>query len=244
VGAGIGMILKTANGGSSWQTVNTGSQNLLISLDFVNTNVGWAVGTFGEIQKTTDGGNTWQTQTGVFPPDWLYSVTFLDENTGWTVGFDGKVQETDDGGATWALQTSGTPYQLNSVCFVDKLHGWAVGENGTILKYALGITSVGDNEIVYNQPSDFILYDNYPNPFNPSTTIKYSLPIQSKVTLSIYNILGQEIRTLVDEVQSSGIKTISWNGRDNHGKQVSSGIYLYRIQSGVFTATKKMVLVE
>ncbi|MEJ2535783.1 MAG: T9SS type A sorting domain-containing protein [Calditrichia bacterium] len=93
-------------------------------------------------------------------------------------------------------------------------------------------------------PKTFYLAQNYPNPFNLETVIKYSLPIQSKVTLKIYNVLGEEVRTLVDEVQTLGLRTINWNGQDNHGKPVSSGIYLYRIKAGVFTATKKMVLVE
>jgi len=243
-GGSYGMIFKTADGGSNWQTISTGSQNLLISLDFVNANVGWTVGTFGEIQKTTDGGNTWQNQTGVFPPDWLYSVSFLDENTGWSVGFDGKVQKTEDGGATWTLQTSGTPYQLNSVYFVDDLHGWAVGENGTIIKYALGITSVGGNQIVYEKPSDFMLFDNYPNPFNPSTTIQYEIPKTARVVLIIYDMLGREVKTLVNRVQSPGQKSVIWDGTDQSGNLVSSGIYLYQLQSGEFTESKKMILMK
>ncbi|NIT59420.1 MAG: T9SS type A sorting domain-containing protein [Aliifodinibius sp.] len=88
------------------------------------------------------------------------------------------------------------------------------------------------------------MHQNYPNPFNPETTIKYSLPAQSKVTLKIYNILGEEIRTLVDEVQTLGAKTVSWDGRDNHGKQVSSGIYIYSLKTSKTVLSKKMFLIR
>jgi len=88
----------------------------------------------------------------------------------------------------------------------------------------------------------FMLYPNYPNPFNPSTTIQYQIPKRSKVALRIYNIMGQEIRTLVSGYESAGLKSVIWDGRDNKGNKVTSGIYLYRIQVDNFIKTKKAVL--
>lgn len=241
--ADIGMVLKTIDGGSNWQTIVTGSQNLLTSLDFVNVNVGWAVGTFGEIQKTTDGGNNWQNQTGVFPPDWLYSVCFIDENNGWTVGFDGKVQNTKDGGANWSPQTSGIPYQLNSVCFVDQMHGWAVGENGIIISTISSTTGIDENIVPpQNQPDEFILYNNYPNPFNPNTTISFNMPSANNAILEIYNLLGQKVRELANGFFSAGKHEVIWDGTNSVGTKVSSGIYFYALQSGDVKIIKKMLL--
>ncbi len=80
-------------------------------------------------------------------------------------------------------------------------------------------------------PENFLIMRNYPNPFNSATTIEYNLQKSSKVILKIYNTLGQEVRTLIDKFQSYGIKSVVWDGMDNSGKKVSSGVYVYRIQS-------------
>jgi hypothetical protein len=93
-------------------------------------------------------------------------------------------------------------------------------------------------------PDQFVLYANYPNPFNPETIIKYQLPELLPVTLKIYNLLGQEIRTLVDEVQRSGVYEIRWDGKDDIGRSVASGIYVYRLQAGSTVAVKKMIMLQ
>jgi hypothetical protein len=80
-------------------------------------------------------------------------------------------------------------------------------------------------------PGDCKLHQNYPNPFNPTTTIHYDLPKASRVVLKVYNVLGEEIRTLVDENQTAGYKSAIWNGKNNFGQPVSSGIYIYRLQA-------------
>ncbi len=93
-------------------------------------------------------------------------------------------------------------------------------------------------------PQKFELYQNYPNPFNPSTSIMFDLPSDEFVTLKIYNIIGQEVRTLVNEFKNAGRYTITWDGKDNTGKLVPSGIYFYRITAGNFSKTLKMVLTK
>lgn len=103
-------------------------------------------------------------------------------------------------------------------------------------------TSVGDNPIFV--PERFLLQQNYPNPFNPSTTIEYELPQDSQVILKIYNVLGQEVRVLLDENQSAGLKTVRWDGRNDSGKTVGSGVYLYRIQAGDKIQSRKMLLLR
>lgn len=97
-------------------------------------------------------------------------------------------------------------------------------------------------------PKDFSLGQNYPNPFNAGTTIKYEAkPTSSpfdKVSLKVYNILGQEVRTLVEEPQGVGFYTVDWDGTDNRGGKVASGLYFYRLAAGEFTQTRKMALVK
>jgi immune inhibitor A len=108
---------------------------------------------------------------------------------------------------------------------------------------------VADGEQIAVLPKCFELNQNYPNPFNPTTTISYSLRNISgqgipNTTLKIYNLLGQEVRSLVDRRELPGNYTIEWDGRDNMGKQVASGVYFYRLQRGADQETKKMVLLK
>jgi len=93
-------------------------------------------------------------------------------------------------------------------------------------------------------PAEFSLSSNYPNPFNPETRISYFIPRVSHVKLQIFNILGHKIRTLVDEDQAAGRKGVLWDGRDDQGEQVASGVYLYRLQAGDLSESKKMVLMR
>ena len=93
-------------------------------------------------------------------------------------------------------------------------------------------------------PEKFELFQNYPNPFNFGTLIKYALPEESNVRLVIYNLLGQKVKELVEKTQSPGYYTIYWDGKDNRGENVGSGIYFYRIQTGSFTKTAKMSLLK
>ena len=95
-----------------------------------------------------------------------------------------------------------------------------------------------------NTPRSFSLKQNYPNPFNPETVIEYNLPKGCRVEIDVYNILGQKVRTLLEEHQNAGRHRVLWDGRDEKGKEVSSGIYLYRIKASEFSQTKKMVLLR
>ncbi len=98
--------------------------------------------------------------------------------------------------------------------------------------------------IFVTRPERFDLQQNYPNPFNPKTNIEYQLPEEVRISVKIYNIMGQEVRTLVDEVKKAGYHSIVWNGLDNSGVAVSSGIYYYRMVTGAYVETKKMVLLR
>lgn len=93
-------------------------------------------------------------------------------------------------------------------------------------------------------PNKFALHQNYPNPFNPTTTIRYALPADARIVLTVYNAAGQQVKTLVNALQSAGEKTIQWDGIDDRGEKVSSGIYLYKLKAGNFIQTRKMILMK
>ncbi len=108
-------------------------------------------------------------------------------------------------------------------------------------KYSIALTPVSVKE---ETPANFQLYQNYPNPFNPSTTIPFSLNEAGFVNLSIYNIAGQKVRTLVNNYHSAGSHTITWNGLDDSGKSVAAGLYIYQIKFGDAVESRKMLLID
>ena len=97
---------------------------------------------------------------------------------------------------------------------------------------------------IHSIPEQFTLSQNYPNPFNPSTEIEYGLPKISSVQLSIYDILGRNVITLVDGIQDPGYKIIQWNGRDNMGKKMGAGMYFYSLKVGSVIKTRKMIFLK
>jgi hypothetical protein len=108
----------------------------------------------------------------------------------------------------------------------------------------LDVTILSKEETAEAVPQDFALLQNHPNPFNPETEISYVLPNACRVELSVCNLLGRRIRTLVDEDQAAGHKTVRWDGADEEGNQVASGVYFYRIKAGDFTEARKMILMK
>ena len=95
-----------------------------------------------------------------------------------------------------------------------------------------------------NLPDNYKLFQNYPNPFNPTTTIKYQLTKESDVRLTVYNSLGQVVKTLVNTHQPAGNYTLNWNGTNQFGSKVSSGIYFYRLDTDGFASVKKMIMLK
>ena len=93
-------------------------------------------------------------------------------------------------------------------------------------------------------PQSFSLSQNCPNPFNPETAIRYDLPVEAKVSLFVYDIGGQRVRLLVDEEKEAGRHTVVWDGKDEAGREVASGIYLYRLRTDGFACTRKMALIR
>ncbi len=157
---------------------------------------------------------------------WLIK-TDTNGDTLWTKIFNGRgysIQQTSDGGYIISGVTSSS----------------GASSDVWLIKVAPDITSIDEN------PQAFIngyqLQQNYPNPFNPATTINYQLPATGKIEL-VNNSLGQQIRTLVNAKQAAGAHQVQWDGRDESGAHVPSGIYFYQLKAGNdFTETKKMLL--
>jgi hypothetical protein len=104
--------------------------------------------------------------------------------------------------------------------------------------------SVGVDNRSETFPQGFVLEQNFPNPFNPSTTLRYELPEDGLVNVTIYDMMGRQVSTLLSSHQTAGYKSIQWNATNDFGKPVSAGVYLYQIQAGEFVQTKKMVLLK
>lgn len=121
-----------------------------------------------------------------------------------------------------------------------------VAYSGFWTPWVVDVTEVEEEEEEEKEllPEDFSICQNYPNPFNPHTVIEYALPEQSHVSIVVYNILGQKVRVLRDEMERAGFKKVVWDGKDDKGFDVASGVYFYRIQATDFVKCKKMLLLK
>ena len=134
----------------------------------------------------------------------------------------------------------------NSVMYIDLYENYIVVANISAGFYIARFDdpSVGTEVDFSAYPTEYRLAQNYPNPFNPTTTLRYDLPENSYVNVTVYNMLGREIRTLVNTTQDAGFKSVIWDATNDYGKPVSAGVYLYQIRSGEFVQTRKMVLLK
>jgi hypothetical protein len=153
-----------------------------------------------------------------------------------------------------ATQFDWTPYTLdievptgvNAKALEVRLHVYA-RFTGTIYFDDLTVEVVGATTGVPKGdglPSTFELGQNYPNPFNPSTKIQYAMPRDGNITLMIYNVLGQRVRTLVNEARAAGRYEVAWDGKDDLGRSVGSGLYFYRLETGQSALVQKMLMLK
>jgi hypothetical protein len=175
------------------------------------------------------------------PPDGVFDVRFKNDR-----------RLEDDFGEIEVINTTETLHiTYNIMLNAGEHHNWILtATNGE--EYILE----GSGELVVPSedrftlelkavvPVTFALHQNFPNPFNPITTLRYDLPSDALVTLSIYDMLGREITQLVNTTQKAGFKSVQWDAKDNMGRPVSAGVYIYQIQAGEFIQTKKMVLLK
>ena len=245
----LGMIVKYTND-SGWHVLKKQTDKQLNKVYFLNNSIGWISGGYFSsgtseliFMKTRDGGINWNIQTDMEYE--ILDICFKDGNRGWAVGMDtsyhGLILSTEDGGEHWEKMAENFPAPLRSIFFDDRF-GWAVGGMGLILRTDNGVTWI-DNEGNNVSKMDFQLDQNFPNPFNPKTVIRYSVgaihesPVH--VDLSIYNILGQKVATLVNKNQTAGSYQMEWDASN-----FTSGVYLYRLQAGTHVETRKMILMR
>jgi photosystem II stability/assembly factor-like uncharacterized protein len=247
------IIKRTTNGGTTWTTVGSGDQTILQSVCFADENIGYTVGhssimpTSG-IRKTTNGGLNWSYVAGftmyvlddIFSPD-INNITIVGESP-----YGGIILSSSSGGSDWIERLKGTTAAFYGVSFSNSVNGIVVGSGGTILRTTDSLVTIDDSKIKNNEPTQYKLFQNYPNPFNPTTSLKYAINSRQFVTLKVYDLLGREIATLVNEVKPAGEFEVEFNAASHSGKvrNLPSGIYFYQLNAGDYKETKKMVLLK
>jgi|WetSurMetagenome_2_1015567.scaffolds.fasta_scaffold26181_2 photosystem II stability/assembly factor-like uncharacterized protein len=236
-------LYKTSNGCVNWVETNYSNsatvikcfdENIILAQSIICNPV--CVST---ISKTMDGGNTWrETQLG---DRWGNDFEFIPGDASKVFFTDGdNLFFSNDTGSTWeAVFVDTSALDGRDIVFTDKNTGWILGDNGNVYKTTTGGIPTDVDEIDFLVPDQYSLSQNFPNPFNPSTTISYQLPINNKVTLKIYDILGNEIATLVNDEKVADNYEVAFNA-----KHLSSGVYFYQLKAGEFISTKKMILIK
>jgi len=229
-------VLRSSDDGSSWRTDTlSGNYN---ALAYQGARQVWIVGDSGRILHASEISMALSRQhSGSMIK--LNAAAAIDSLTVWVVGDSGAIFKTLDGGTTWVLLTAGTSANLYALSFVDSYHGWIVGDSGTIIRVAQGVPSGIKESPSTEQPFRFSLLQNYPNPFNPTTTIRYSLPQRTHVMLTVFNILGQDVATLVDAAEEPGEHSVRFEG-----KRLATGVYIYRLKTGESVETRCMMLTK
>jgi photosystem II stability/assembly factor-like uncharacterized protein len=252
-----GAIFYTTDSGENWDLVAstslTGISCWKITFPFPST--GFVSfqggGTDLLILKTSDAGMSWQEIIYTLPANFsAQGIGFVDDLTGWVGGFpflDGTYKSTD-GGISWQPDNFGE--NINRFRFLKDTLGYAIGE--TVYKYSITPVSNLHGELENQLPTDITLEQNYPNPFNPSTKIKFTIPnVETRhasslqmVILKVYDVLGNEITTLVNEELSPGEYEVTFNVGTSLDLSLSSGIYFYTLRAGDFIQTKKMIYLK
>ena len=240
-----GTVLKSTDFGKSWNKVLE-TENRIINGHFINDMHGVVVEYDWPAKAyiTRDGGETWSVcaDSLTFPT----VVYLLNENLGWLCA-DEMIYETNDGGNNWYFLQQvqlGVEGIFNRIVFTrDKKKGFMFGSYGIILTYDNNVTNVEETD----WPAvKFELMQNYPNPFNPTTTIEYIIPAMNTnfasstfVSLTIFDCLGRKVKTLVNEEKAPGNYSVKFDASG-----LSSGVYYYKLNSGIFSKTRKLVLLE
>ena len=239
-GTGNGFISHTTDGGATWTIQNPASTNFLTDIHFFDASNGIVIANeSGLVQRTSDGGATWSTISTI-PLANLDGLLMLNSNTGWIIGRNpgGHIYRTDNGGHNWTDEWSATlPGQYLSKIVLNP-SGTCIlgcGINNTIVRRTL-LVNVKEEKTLCES---FFLSQNFPNPFNPSTTIRYALPRKSFVTITVYNTLGQQVAQLVNAKQPAGYHDVVFRGDG-----LASGVYFYKLITDEYVNVKKMLNIK
>ena len=237
----LGMLRRTTDCGQTWSLMPSATNLRISSLCFTDAQHGYAVCDSETVIRTTDGGLNWTSQRhgNVIGYE---SVCFVNQNTGFAVGnwwevATYKLIRTTNAGVNWhtLAQGQGDPYF--DIFFANESTGWIAGYNGLILKTTNGGTTFIRNET--GVADGYKLEQNYPNPFNASTKISFTVPKYRFVILKVYDMLGNEVSTLVNENKPAGNYTV-----DFIAPGLSSGFYYCKYEAGSLSKTMKMVLLK
>ena len=232
-----GAIGETRDGGTNWTVRYLSDTLALHAIAFTDSLHGCVVGRYGRAFRTTNGGALWLPQA-IPTRSHLNAVAFNRHNTGWIAGDEGTILKTNDGGSTWSGTVSGTMQSLKGIGVVDSLTQWIAGYAGTVLRSrstpSTSVPGTGDE-----LPSTFALGQNFPNPFNPNSDIRYLISESRTVQLAVYDLLGREVTMLVNEAKQPGTYTVRFDATG-----LASGMYLYRLTAGSFVETRKMILLK
>lgn len=244
IGAVVGddnYIMHTTDGGASWSlaTENIGTSTLdLEDVVFVNSTTAFAVGDNGILVKTTDGGASWFVQTVPWGTVNLLDIHADTPNRLWVAGADQLLYYTVDGGATWTnANVTGMPttYDVRAVYFQGAAGRLWAGCDYSNVFYRTD--AVAGTETPKSLP--FILNQNFPNPFNPSTTIEFSLAADDHVSLAVYDAAGRLVATVMDRDLSAGDYRVAFRADG-----LTSGVYFYRLSTSRGDETRKMILLR
>ena len=218
-------------------------RSVWVTGDWNNWGGAWGVADTATLVRLYDDGATKGDATaadGIWSTEVLFSTgdasTRLYKYSIYAAGVD-----TLNGGTECMDNEAG--FSMNHVIIVDDSSPTMILDLdyfGSQWREDIGIKLLDDETI----PKEFAISQNYPNPFNPTTSIKYAVPKESRVKLTIYNTMGQKVETLVNTKQSPGTYMATWNGRDQYGNRVTTGIYFYRIEAGDFVSTNKMMFIK
>jgi len=204
----------------------------------------------GELWKSLDRGVNWrECQTGMpsVSSHGFRTVAIDPVDTNIVYAAGSKVYVSFDAGKTWQSMEDGLPGTFGTVHKIrvdprDHSRVYAASEGCGVLVYHR-TRSLAPREQAGTIPDAYYLAPNFPNPFNSSTAIRFGLPQRCRVLIEVYNVAGQRVCTLVDEEQSAGHHTVVWNGQEQQGPPLPSGIYFYRMRAGDFVQTRKMTLI-
>jgi len=245
-------VYRTTDGGLNWTSSSTNLTNSM-TVSFSGEFNGLASG--DATDRTLDGGLNWVVASEQIPGT-VVSSAGIKNSEGRIYLVSGQdIYQTNNYGDTYTVDftqsenINNLDMDIVSIGVNKWIIGYAAGDNGSIAKYVELVTvSEAENENS-SLPESFSLKQNYPNPFNPTTNIEFSLPVSSDVKLNVFNILGQEVSTLLNQEMSAGNHTVVWNALDNSGRKLSSGIYFYMLKAKAgsnneFQEIKKMILLK
>lgn len=237
-------IYKTANGGKNWTKLEPSAYVMV--LKFYDDNIGLYYGGDARtpiVNRTKNGGLKWE-QIPVTLSGWGNDIEFIPNEPAMVWFCDGtKLYFSTDTCSTFKeyklTVPSGTQLLTRDIVFPDKHRGWLLCDNGLLYRTANFWYKTTGVRKDLQKPDQFSLMQNYPNPFNPSTTINYSITGAGNVKLTVYDLLGNEIKTLVDEYKPAGNYSVQFSAGS-----LPSGTYFYRIQCGSYSAVKKMTVLK